>query len=380
MTPRETFTALKDELKLNFLERDDVIEGLLSAILCRQHVLILGGAGTAKSAIVSAFSSAIQGGSYFYWLLTKFTTPEELFGPISLAKLQKDQVCRITQGKLPQAHLVFLDEVYKANSAILNALLTVINERVYHNDGTAQPCPLMTVVGASNELPESSELEALHDRFLVRYWVPYLNDVSNVRKMISSPDPKVNLRMSLQDIEVCQNEAMAVKVLDTTYDAILLVKQRTEEQGFKASDRRWKHIVKLLKAHAYLNGDDVVLEDHLDIISDCLWREPKDRPQLAAVVGTVGNPLNVRATEILDAAKETAAKLGSVTPSEGSQKAEWLKQASLIETSLTQMESELKDIVTNNPKRNLKKVMSASDHIQKLRKNITKRVAELYNL
>jgi MoxR-like ATPase len=111
------------------------------------------------------------GGVYFERLLTKFSTPEELFGPISLKALEQDKFQRVLTGKLPEAQFAFVDEIFKSSSAILNSLLTLINERVFHNDGAAVQCPLVTMFGASNELPEGKELEALFDRFLFRFEV-----------------------------------------------------------------------------------------------------------------------------------------------------------------------------------------------------------------
>ena len=136
-------------------------------------VLLIGPPGTAKSALARAIAQAFSG-NYFERLLTKFSTPEELFGPVSPKALEQDKFSRVISGKLPEAEFAFVDEVFKANSAILNSLLTLVNERVFHNDGAPIKCPLVTMFGASNELPEGKELEALFDRFLLRFDVGYL--------------------------------------------------------------------------------------------------------------------------------------------------------------------------------------------------------------
>src|SRR5690606_20606604 len=122
--------------------------------------------------------------NYFQWLLTRFSTPEELFGPVSLAELEKGVYKRNTANKLPEAHFVFLDEIFKANSAILNSLLTLINERIFYNNGGIVHSPLISVIGASNEYPEDENLEALFDRFLLRFELDYIQQDSHFLSML----------------------------------------------------------------------------------------------------------------------------------------------------------------------------------------------------
>src|SRR6476646_691222 len=144
-TPQDVRT----ELVAAFPERETVIDGALAATVAGEHVLLLGPPGTGKSALVRALAAVFQG-RYFEALLTKFSTPEELFGPISLKALEQDRFERVVAGKLPEAEFAFVDECFKANSAILNSLLTLINERVFHNDGQPVKVPLVTMFGASN--------------------------------------------------------------------------------------------------------------------------------------------------------------------------------------------------------------------------------------
>ena len=376
---RAALERVRANLKARFLERDEIIDGLLAALLCRQHVLLLGPPGTAKSATVNALVESVDGSNAFSWLLTKVTTPEEVFGPISLRALQQDRFARIPAGKLPEADVGFLDEIFKANSAILNALLTLANERQFHNDGNVVQCPLITLVGASNELPAGDDLEALFDRFLLRFWVPYLSEASSVRTLLAKNPPQGRVSIELADLEQCQREVANVAVPNEIFDAVIAIKMKTEEKGFRSSDRRWRQLIDLLRAVAYLTGEDVVGEDHLDVLTDSLWRQPKERPVLASIVGAVGNPLNVRATEILDAAREVVAKLGR-PPNEADAKADWLRQASLLESRLTDMESELGELVKRNPKRNLRRVREVLNAIATMKGDVTRRVAQLYNL
>ena len=377
---RAALEQVRSSLKSAFLERDEIIDGLLAALLCRQHVLLLGPPGTAKSALVTTLTGCIGGTRCFSWLLTKFSTPEEIFGPVSLKALQQDRVARILNGKLPEAHVGFLDEIFKANSAILNALLTLANERAFHNDGRTIACPLITLVGASNELPEGAELEALFDRFLLRFWTPYLRDNRNMKLLLEENVTVRPATLSLGDLRDCQKDVSLVSLADPVVDAVIAIKTKTEEQGFRSSDRRWKQIIGLLKARAYLEGADAVSEDHLDVLADALWRDPKDRAALAGIIGSVGNPLNVRAMEILDAAKEALAKLGNPNAEDAAAKADWLRAASLVESRLVDMDKELHDLVQQNPRRNLRRVREAGRTVERMKLDVTRRVAQLYNL
>jgi len=173
------------ELKSDFYERDEVVEGSVCALLTSNHMLILGPPGTAKSQLSNELCSRITGTQYFHWLLTKFTTPEEIFGSVSLKGLENDEYRRITTHKFPEAHIAFLDEIFKASSSILNSLLTAVNERIFFNGTSKYEIPLISLFGASNELPaDDDELDALYDRFMLRYAVGYIKEDFRFLKMV----------------------------------------------------------------------------------------------------------------------------------------------------------------------------------------------------
>src|SRR5262247_1833164 len=186
--PQEKLKKIREELRQTFLERADLIDGALAALLSSHHVLLIGPPGTAKSMLADELCARIEGANYFQWLLTRFSTPEEIFGAVSLKALEQDDYRRVTAHKLPEAHIAFLDEIFKANSSILNAILTLINERIFHNGKEIVSVPLLTLFGASNELPEDDELTALYDRFLLRFVVNYIVEDFRFLRMLQTKE------------------------------------------------------------------------------------------------------------------------------------------------------------------------------------------------
>lgn len=307
--PRSKFQALRDELGGALVARGREIDGLLMAMLARVHILLLGPPGTAKSMMVRLLSSVVAGSNYYSIMMTRFTLPEHVNGPLDIVALKNSEHKRVTAGYLPEAHFAFLDEVFKANSSILNSLLQLINEREYRQGTQVVKSPIETVVGASNELPESNELDALYDRFLVRFWTKCIADRNEMKEMLLLEQLPLQTQLTLDDIHEAQDAVQAVEMHDDMIELLLDIKDAIEKAGYAASDRRWKSLLSVLKAKAYLEGRDEVEEDDLLVLSDLLWKDPKDRPNLLRVITKAANPALHTAQEILDQAKEKYATI-----------------------------------------------------------------------
>jgi MoxR-like ATPase len=284
MNAQEKLKKIHEELKQIFLERGDLIDGALSALLSSQHVLIIGPPGTAKSMLADEICRRIRGANYFQWLLTRFSTPEEVFGAVSLKALEQDDYRRVTSHKLPEAHIAFLDEVFKANSSILNAILTLINERLFHNGKEVVSVPLLTLFGASNELPEDDELMALYDRFLLRFVVEYIAEDFRFLRMLEATPPTERTTISLDELREMQRQVHKLPIPGYVYRTIADIRRELGRKNIVASDRRYRQALALLQARAYLAGQEEVRENDLFFLDHVLWRDPGEREQVRATI------------------------------------------------------------------------------------------------
>ncbi len=234
--------------------------------------------------------------------MTRFSTPEEVFGPLSIQELKDNgRYLRLTEGYLPTAQVVFLDEIWKAGPAILNTLLTVVNEKTFKNGSDIEKVPMRLLVSASNELPdEDSGLEALYDRMLVRIFVNRIQNKQNFKSMLTvgtSEEAKIPEGLAITDDEYhqWQRELNDVKLSDDVFEKLYQLKTMLEaaaeehrstlsEADLYVSDRRWKKSVKLLKASAFFNGRDSVNPLDLLLLQDCLWNSPESLEIVRTVI------------------------------------------------------------------------------------------------
>jgi len=280
------------QLKSGLVERDCEVRLVLLATICGEHLLLLGPPGTAKSELSRRLGTLVKG-HYFERLLTRFSVPEELFGPLSMKGLEEDRYERQTSGYLPEATVAFVDEIFKANSAILNALLSMLNERLFDNGNSRTEVPLVCMVGASNELPESEELDALYDRFLLRRVVqqvsprsvPALLEMAGKQGTVDWADENNH---TVDDGPIITVEEMrsvkdlALGVTDLPKDIVELLCDLREflqekcEPPVYVSDRRLVKIVSMLRVMAYTNGRRQVNEYDCLMLQHTMWSKPEE--------------------------------------------------------------------------------------------------------
>jgi MoxR-like ATPase len=301
------------ELESPFVGRHEEALVITLALLTGEHVVLIGEPGTAKSAMARR-SADLLDVKFFKYLLTKFTEPSELFGPLDIRALRQGSYRRITAGKLPEAEIAFLDEIFNANSAVLNSILSIMQERVLYDGYTEIKVPLWTLVGASNRVPEEPELEALYDRFLFRQNVKPLDEeaweslidaawkleMGNVER-----PPKV---MGMEDLRMLNSLLFKVD-LTPIKSKLLRLFMIMNEKELHISDRRKGKIMKAVAAHALLNGrlqatesDLVVLKytvprdvDDFDKVNTILIEELKTKERILRELEEIA--ANVRASE-----------------------------------------------------------------------------------
>lgn len=307
----ERFKLLLQEMNRGIYEKNTEISLSLLAALAGESVILLGPPGVAKSMVARQLKTAFRDAQSFEYLMSRFSTPDEIFGPVSIQKLKtSDTYERAVEGYLPTADVVFLDEIWKAGPAIQNTLLTVINEKIFRNGNREMHLPLKLLVAASNELPAKGEgLEALWDRFVIRIESRPIKLEKNFRAMLlEANESHTDLTdstdeanaMSVYDIRISPEEyaewtekISKIGVKEEVLDAISAIRkslravnvdEAAERRNIYVSDRRWKNIVRLLRTSAFMQDREGVDICDLLPIYHCLWQEPEERDAIRSIV------------------------------------------------------------------------------------------------
>jgi MoxR-like ATPase len=283
-------------LNENIHEREEVFSVALLSALADQNIFLYGPPGTAKSLISRRLSKVFKSENYFEYLMQKFSTPDEVFGPVSIKELKNDNYVRKTDGYLPNAEFAFLDEIWKSSPAILNTLLTALNEKKFRNGKELVNLPLKVVVSASNETPPKGQgLEALYDRFLTRLYVPPMENKNNFETLLQSGGTSENINIdenlliNNEEWEKWKKELNNVKLSKETFNIINAIKlefakDENKDLDIYISDRRWTKAAELLKASAYFcEREETNIIDCL-LLSHCLWSKKDNKGKVIEIV------------------------------------------------------------------------------------------------
>lgn len=316
----ERFKQLLGEMNRGIYEKETEISLSLLAALAGESIILLGPPGVAKSMVARQLKTAFRDAQSFEYLMSRFSTSDEIFGPVSIQKLKtSDTYERAVEGYLPTADVVFLDEIWKAGPAIQNTLLTVINEKIFRNGNREMHLPLKLLVAASNELPAKGEgLEALWDRFVIRIESRPIKLEKNFRAMLleaptdflgptdftDSTDSSGSMGKSdsadFSDLKITAEEyaewaekICKIGVKEEVLDAISAIRkslravnvdEAAERRNIYVSDRRWKNIVRLLRTSAFMQDREEVDICDLLPVYHCLWQEPEERDAIRNIV------------------------------------------------------------------------------------------------
>lgn len=300
MNIKKRIQLLLAEMNRGVYEKETEISLSLLAALAGESILLLGPPGVAKSMVARRLKTAFVDARAFEYLMSRFSTPDEIFGPVSISRLKdSDRYERAVEGYLPTADVVFLDEIWKAGPAIQNTLLTVINEKLFRNGDKEMRLPLKLLVAASNELPAQGEgLEALWDRFLIRILCTCVREEDAFYKMLLDDSDAVgeepcHWQISGKEYADWQKKIGQVTVSPSVLSAITAIRkglskveiQDTEiARNVYVSDRRWKNIIRLLKTSAFIHDRTEVCVTDLLPVYHCLWSEPNECAEMRRIV------------------------------------------------------------------------------------------------
>ncbi len=285
----DQLNAVLNHLKNTFVGKDDIIDLMGICLVGRENLFLLGPPGTAKSALVRELANLLKGKTFEY-LLTRFTEPNELFGPFDIRRLREGDLVTNTEGMLPEANLIFLDELLNANSAILNSLLMILNEKIFRRGRETRPLPVLMIVGASNHLPEDAALAALFDRFLLRVRCDYvephlLNNVLDAGWKLERKEATAAPTITYEDVFSIQNLMQTVDLQGIRSQYIDVI-QKLRNAGVQVSDRRAVKLQRLIAASALLCKRTVAIPSDMWVMR-YIWDTNEQIDIIAGIINTV---------------------------------------------------------------------------------------------
>ena len=303
----QSFEELKNYLHSNFVELDHAIRTLLLGLTAKAHVFLLGPPGTAKSHLAEVLCDSLELKA-FRFLFTDETKHKDIFGIQSIQALKEDKDVLITEGKLPEAEVAYLDEIWKANASVVNMLLWALRDGKFTNGARTVKMPLVFAIGCSNEIPEDSTRRAIYDRLLIREEVKDIEMAESFRVILDRNDmapPKVPMK----EIEELWKSAEGVKVSNGVKDALTELREKIHDQGVRSSNRRWFESVRVLRASAALEGRPETKLQDLESLSSVLWHEPEERVTVRQAILNITDPGLAKVLEYLDSAREEFEKI-----------------------------------------------------------------------
>lgn len=316
LTLQDKFAATEQSMNTYLIDMHEEVELIINAVLARRNLFFYGTPGIAKTHGFRLFHQHLEcpPGSFYEKLLDAFTTKGDLVGPIDIKALEDEGVQRHrTEGTMVQAHLVVLDEIFKANGALLNALLKLMNEREFDNGNGVEHSPLISVFGASNEFAADDSLAALSDR--LHFWkiVKPVQESSSFIKVLKTRElPPPTPTMSLDDILVAQKEVDQVTVTDEVYEALDHLRQTLRRDDIEPTPRRFVSMIPAIQATAWLRGSDVADIDDMRIIRFGLWNHPEQVDTVTKHVLQLASPLEKEAMELMDSVDSFAKDLDHI--------------------------------------------------------------------